>query len=99
MRLIDADALMDVIRQHEYRLATKQGSIDYGMFTLGIQQAVDEQPTIDAVPVVMCRDCKFRSSWMMNRNLRYICPESGMFPNGENDFCSYGERKEGADNG
>ena len=51
MRLIDADALMDVIRQHEYRLATKQGSIDYGMFTLGIQQAVDEQPTVDAVPV------------------------------------------------
>ena len=50
-RLIEADALMDVIRQHEYRLATKQGSIDYGMFTLGIQQAVDEQPTIDAVPV------------------------------------------------
>ena len=35
-RLIDANALMDVIRQHEYRLATKQGSIDYGMFTLGI---------------------------------------------------------------
>ena len=50
-RLIEADALMDVIRQHEYRLATKQGSIDYGMFTLGIQQAVDEQPTVDAVPV------------------------------------------------
>ena len=51
MRPIDADALMDVIRQHEYRLETKQGSIDYGMFTLGIQQAVDEQPTIDAVPI------------------------------------------------
>ena len=51
MRLIDADALMDVIRQHEYRLATKQGAIDYGMFTLGIQQAVDEEPTVDAVPV------------------------------------------------
>ena len=51
-RLIDANALMDVIRQHEYRLATKQGSIDYGMFTLGIQQAVDEQPTVDAVEVV-----------------------------------------------
>lgn len=50
-RLIDADALMDVIRQHEYRLATKQGAIDYGMFTLGIQQAADEQPTVDAVPV------------------------------------------------
>ena len=54
-------------------------------------------PTLDAVSVVRCRECKFRSSWMMNRNLRYICPESGMFPNGENDFCSYGDRKEGAD--
>ena len=52
---------------------------------------------VDAVEVVMCKDCKFRSSWMMNHNLRYICPESGMFPNGENDFCSYGKRKEGAD--
>ena len=57
MRPIDADALMDVIRQHEYRLATKQGAIDYGMFTLGIQQAIDEQPTVDAVPVVRCKDC------------------------------------------
>ena len=57
MRLIKADALMDVIRQHEYLLATKQGSIDYGMFTNGIQQAVDEQPIIDAVPVVRCKDC------------------------------------------
>ena len=62
LRLIDADALMDVIRQNEYRLATKQGSIDYGMFTLGIQQAVDEQPTIDAVEVVRCPDCKHRYS-------------------------------------
>lgn len=44
--------------------------------------------------VVRCKDCKFRRSWIMNRNLKYICPESGMFPNGENDFCSYGERKE-----
>ncbi|HWS31039.1 MAG TPA: hypothetical protein VN512_13115 [Clostridia bacterium] len=46
-RLIDANALMDVIRQHDYPLAQKHGSVDNGMFTLGIQQAVDEQPTID----------------------------------------------------
>jgi hypothetical protein len=49
-RVIDANALMDTIRQHEYSLATKQGSVDYGMFTAGIQQAVDEQPTVDAIP-------------------------------------------------
>ena len=98
MRLIDADALMDVIRQHEYRLATKQGSIDYGMFTLGIQQAVDEQPTIDDVPVVRCKDCKrwerhtevnrdYGGCRRYNSTMRY------------DDFCSYGERKEGGGNG
>ena len=86
-RLIDADALMDVIRQHEYRLATKQGSIDYGMFTLGIQQAVDEQKTIDAVEVVRCKDCKHRyeDSWC-----EYVDDD-------DNFYCARGERKEGAD--
>ena len=108
-RLIDADALMDVIRQHEYRLATKQGSIDYGMFTLGIQQAVDEQPTIDAVPVVRCRECvywgdedgKLQSSdgvlFARCKIHNYLLDgrHTGWCPT-ENDFCSYGERKEGA---
>ena len=96
-RLIDANALMDVIRQHEYRLATKQGSIDYGMFTLGIQQAVDEQPTIDAVPVVRCRECKF-GSWDSEPDDAMVCvrTKDGFWRSG-NDFCSRGERKEGAD--
>ena len=59
---------------------------------------IDSIPAADVVEVVRCRDCKFRSSWMINRNLRYICPESGMFPNCENDFCSYGKRKGGENN-
>ena len=46
MRLIDGDKLMATIRQHDYRLATQNNSIDDGMFTLGIQQAVDEQDTM-----------------------------------------------------
>ena len=99
-RLIDADALMDVIRQHEYRLATKQGSIDYGMFTLGIQQAVDEQPTVDAVPVVRCRDCKHykpqkKSAHWENR--ANYCNRVITIKVQPDDFCSYGERKEGVD--
>ena len=82
-RLIDADALMDVIRQHEYRLATKQGAIDYGMFTLGIQQAVDEQPTVDAAPVVRCKDCKYFK--------KLLCQNED---NHGDWFCEDGERKD-----
>ena len=88
MRLIDADALMDTIRKHEYRLATKQGSIDYGMFTSGIQQAVDEQPTIDAVPVVRCKDCEyFRTN---DENVPYCLNPFGLDDPEPNGFCNYG---------
>ena len=45
-RLIDADALMGVIRANDYPLTAHFNSTDNGMFTLGIQQAVDEAPTI-----------------------------------------------------
>ena len=94
-RLIDADALMDVIRQHEYRLATKQGSIDYGMFTLGIQQAVDEQPTVDAVEVIRCRECKHCDP--ENHHCDHPMSTSAPLSRKPDDFCSYGERKEGTD--
>ena len=91
-RLIDADALMNVIRQHEYRLATKQGSIDYGMFTLGIQQAVDEQQTIDAVPVVRCRECKHCDP--ENHHCDHHMGTAAPLRRKPDDFCSYGERKD-----
>lgn len=59
MRLIDADALMKIIRTYDYPLKSNFNSTDNGMFTIGIQQAVDEQQTIDAVPIVRCKDCKW----------------------------------------
>lgn len=48
----DLDALMEVIRENDYPLADRTNSIDRGMFTVGIQQAVDELPTADVAPVV-----------------------------------------------
>lgn len=47
MRLIDADALMETIQDNEYELLTKHNSKGNGMFTIGIQQAVDEATTIE----------------------------------------------------
>ena len=52
MRLIDADALKNKIEQHSYPLSDRINSIENGMFLCGIYQAVDESPTVDAVPVV-----------------------------------------------
>lgn len=47
MRLIDANKLLKTIEEHDYLLADKCGSIDRGMFTIGIMQAIDEQPHVD----------------------------------------------------
>ena len=53
-------------------------------------------PTVDAVPVVRCKDC---SRCVTHKGVP-ICNKWRTFPEVELDgFCSYGERKEGADNG
>ena len=60
----------------------------------------DQQlPTIDAVPVVRCRECVGRSFWEKDHNGVPVCLLSGLYARNENDFCSYGERKDGDGNG
>ena len=98
-KLIDLDEIkICVDRQYEncHGYSGSKKAI-YREAILAVKSILHSAKPIDAVPVVRCRECEFRSSWMMNRNLRYICPESGMFPNGENDFCSYGEKRCGKD--
>ena len=63
---------------------------------------IRKQPTIDAVEVVRCRECKHLN--VLNRKELYAhCPKTNtVFLPFELDtrehFCSLGERKEGADN-
>ena len=57
-----------------------------------------EMQTVDAVPVVRCRECskwqKKETTWLC-RGFGY-CTECMMGCHADN-YCSYGERKEGAD--
>ena len=59
---------------------------------------VTNAPTVDAVEVVRCRECKF-GDWDSEPDDAMVCmrTKDGFWRSG-NDFCSYGERKEGADN-
>lgn len=58
-------------------------------------------PTVDAVEVVRCRDCKHWDSetWFCDNHSTFGHHglEWNMFS--EDDFCSYGERKDGDGNG
>ena len=102
MRLIDADALQRRICGAkcgcEYEDCGNEGDCGYDHF-------ISNAPTINAVPVVRCRDCqhwKPTGSKAGNSfsDMEYIgsC-EFSKYCRRESDFCSYGERKGGADNG
>ena len=60
-----------------------------------IIDVIDEQPTVDAEPVVRCKDCKWwKTNYMWNGNERKICAREAYEPfRKAEDFCSRGERK------
>ena len=91
MRLIDADALKTkAIRCETFKLS------DESVFLKAVgTKEIDKAPTVDAVPVVRCKDCK----WLYDDMDDYCCrSHRGLVRICENSFCSYGERKEN-DNG
>lgn len=49
--------------------------------------AINDAQTIDAVKVVRCRECKYHNKPPCPMRLSFNWTE-------DNDFCSYGERKE-----
>ena len=98
MRLIDADELKEVIHDHDYRLADVTNSIDYGMFTIGIDQAIDECHAVDAVEVVRCRDCKRWTPGEITEYDDFEPPKCALYgPMHADDYCSYGKRREDGD--
>ena len=84
MRLIDADAFIEKMKRTSRYFDVKFD--------------IAEMQTIDAVPVVRCRECEFgthfgdmEDEWIRCINLHGnpLMPFDG--------FCSYGERKGGTD--
>ena len=86
-RMIDANALISYIDECSQESRFR---VYYGY----AKSFIDDAPTVDAVPVVRCRDCKyhedthvtgFEHCCLYDLTMRY------------NDFCSYGKRDGGVD--
>ena len=94
MRLIDADRALEIVRDQGIAHPSAYHLTNYATLILR------EAPTIDVVPVVRCWECK---NYEMSVCLKiYDDGAASRYAWQErkpNDFCSYGERKEGADNG
>ena len=91
-RLIDANRALEIV--HEQGIAHPNAYHLTNYATLILREA----PTVDAVEVVRCRECVGRPFWEEDHNGVPVCLLSGLYVRSEDDFCSYGERKEGADN-
>jgi hypothetical protein len=87
MKLIDVDSLMEFARNH------KDGKVDCN--------DIARFPTIDAVPVVRCKDCKHWEPRMDDfgncTHYRFAIPGACSPATAMNEFCCLGER--GGDDG
>ena len=86
MRLIDADALMDRVCAN-----LRDGDVLDRIPPC----FVDNAPTVDAVVVTRCKDCKhaYINSFSAKSGIA-LCSSSAKVMQ-QDDFCSYGEPKEG----
>lgn len=78
MRLIDAENtnLIDAIGRNAFK--DRQDIIDL----------INNQPTVYAVPVVRCKDCKYHDE---GENYIYCWALKTKCPNDSEFFCKYGE--------
>jgi len=102
MRLGDLDALKEVITANHYLLSSRNNSIDYGMFTTGIIQAIDNAPTVEAYTPEQVKDLvdlnkklselRPRGKWVFMSGVTcggyYKCNKCGEVERAEKNYCS-----------
>ena len=99
MRLCDLDEIkIQVKRQYEdcHGYSGNKKAI-YREAILAVRSILHSAKTIDAVPVVRCRDCKHCDP--ENNHCDHPMGTGAPLSRKPDDFCSYGERNGGSDNG
>ena len=93
MRLIDADRLSEAIYDnvpapYEDAVCAKEDCLT----------EVYAAQTVDAVPVVRCKDCVNGTVFVNKQGAEYVdCVLDDYSVRKPTDYCSYGKRKEGAE--
>lgn len=92
-RLIDANAfLKDILTAGIGKTIIEYSESDIGYM-------IRKRPTIDAVEVVHCEKCRKRHTWECAMHYESEDGKEQYGWENDNDFCSWGERKDGDGNG
>lgn len=88
MRMIDADKIIKEVYENPFVTDSVKTYV---------KCSVVEQPTIDAVEVVRCRDCKYQNKGENESESWNLCGLRPWLhvPISDEHFCSWGERKDG----
>ena len=92
MRVIDADRALEIVREQGIAHPNAYHLTNYATLILR------EAPTVDAVVVTRCKDCKYLRVWNQ-KDLYAFCPKTNFVflpfqADTRTHFCSYGEPKE-----
>ena len=79
---------MDIDDGYSVPIHTMESYSKAKQFYFGLKGILERTKTVDAVPVVRCCDCKFRDGDPGQPNIQ--CANMH-----DDDFCSYGERRDG----
>ena len=94
MRLIDANALQLESDpwggMNGVLFLGRSGGKTMAMVQSALKCMIDNAPTVDAVEVVRCKDCKHR--YTTSKGMSF-CKINFQFGSKDDDFCSYGERR------
>lgn len=82
-RYIDADVLYEAFENAAWRDNYDRDNV--------AEDILLDAPTVNAVPVVRCGECKHWANGFTNQR---PCHKTDAYPMTADDFCSYGERKE-----
>lgn len=93
MRVIDADALMKTVFNDVVLVDGEVKGVG-----LSLAETVDSAPSIDAVAVVRCKDCKHYGMGVCLKIYSDGNVHAAAWQKRKpDDFCSYGERKDCGD--
>ena len=98
-RLIDAEALKELFVKtlenikSNPRMTGQERHIIATIHTVG--QMIDDSPTVDAVPVIRCRDCKYYGNVIFS-GTQFEYGECRLISKlrASTDYCSWAEPKE-----
>ena len=78
--LISRSALLEEMKRMQMDIVAKATAI----------KTINQQPTVEAKPVVHCKDCVHWGTGVAGETEHVKCCEYGKYMVGENGYCCYG---------